>query len=143
MFRFLILFTASILIPFVRAQNNYVIWSSVVVLSAGDHTPLTLGTSPATLTSLGAQQLYLDGQFFRERYITDVTSNQTAAAPLVGLNPYTVDDEQTYVLALDEQYTVASAQAFMQGFYPPFALNTTTSGMIQSTSFLANGTYVS
>ena len=53
---------------------------------------------------------------------------------------------QLVITALDEQYTVASAQAFMQGFYPPLDLSNQTISEIELTNptlVLANSTYVS
>jgi hypothetical protein len=47
-----------------------------------------------------------------------------------------------YILALDTHPTVATAQAFMQGFYPPLILNESTAGMLDPSSVLANKTYV-
>ena len=129
-------------IPLASAQANgsYTVWSSVVFLRSGDRTPLYLGSEPPTLTSLGAQQLYSVGQFFRSRYLNDPSTNTTPTAPIVGLNTYSLDDAQTYVATLDKQYTVTSVQAFMQGFYPPYALNNTFSNAINQ---LADGTKVS
>lgn len=140
---FLFSLTSLLLVSSTYAQEGvYTVWSSVLFLRAGDRTPLVLGPLETALTSLGAQQLYSAGQFFRNRYITDSAANQTAIAPLNGLNVYTQDDLQTYVLALDQQYVTASAQAFMQGFYPPHNLSTVTGNGLDMSNVLANGTYV-
>ena len=138
------LFAAILLIPPSFADSTYTVWSSVVFVRAGDHTPLSLGSLPTTLTSLGAQQLYSVGQFFRSRYITDGTSptEPTAIAPLAGLNEDTQNDQQMYVLASNNQYVSASAQAFMQGLYPPQTLESSTSSTLDIDNVLANGTYI-
>ncbi|GAB7352453.1 hypothetical protein MBLNU459_g2864t1 [Dothideomycetes sp. NU459] len=132
------------------AQVTYTVWSTVLFLRTGDRTPLSLGDIPTTLTPLGSRQLQSVGAFFRERYITssDRTSNTSlGAAPLQGLSAHVPTDAQLYLLALDMQYTAASAQAFMQGFYPPYTLNSSDAGGSAGTDlnelgFLGNGTYI-
>jgi hypothetical protein len=101
-----------------------------------------LGNLPTTLTSLGAQELYASGNFFRNRYVTSAGSNAVDSAPLYGLSANSIDPEQLYVMALDEQFCVASAQAFVQGFYPPYTLNSSMATVLDPTSMLANGSYV-
>ena len=68
------------------------------------------------------------------------------SAVISGLSPNIPDLTQFYTSVLDLEYTLASAQAFMQGFYPPFQLTdnngTGTGELIDPTSFLANGSYV-
>jgi hypothetical protein len=59
-----------------------------------------------------------------------------------GLSANSVDPREMYILALDTHPTVATAQAFMQGFYPPLILNESTAGMLDPSSVLANNTYV-
>jgi hypothetical protein len=49
---------------------------------------------------------------------------------------------QIYILAQDTQATAATAQAFMQGFYPPYVLNESLASMVDHSSVLANGSYV-
>lgn len=83
----------------------------------------------------------------RQRYIADPALNDGATsvadAPLAGLSKYLIEDEQLYLLALDEQWVVASAQAFMQGLYPPYALNNTLGGVLDPLGEVSNGSYVS
>lgn len=145
---------AARLIPTVTAQQEpqYTVWSSVIFSRTGDRTPLVLGDIPTTLTTLGAQQAYSAGQFFRERYIASVpnlfnSTNSTDAtfdkAPLWGLSAQSVDGQQLYALALDTQASVASAQAFLQGFYPPYTISENAAETLDPTSVLANGSYVS
>jgi hypothetical protein len=111
------------------AQDDpeYTVWSSVVLTRTGERSPYILNESPTALTSVGANQAYAAGQFFRTRYITSSTnssSNRTdgsgiGGAPIRGLNADTYDALQTWVLARDQQGISATAQAFLQGFYPP------------------------
>ena len=106
---------------FVHAEvDSYTIHSSVIFARSGERTPQSLGFIPTTLTSLGAQQAYSQGAFIRDRYLTTYSDNNHTNAPLAGLSVYSVDAQQLYALALNEQHIVASAQAFLQGLYPPY-----------------------
>ena len=119
------------LVPVVVAQNlTETIWSSVIVTRNGDSIPL-ISSSPTVLTPLGAQQLYSSGALFRDRYI-----NSNSAIP--GLSKSAIDNSQTFSLSLLADYVEASAQAFIQGLYPP-VINTINSPI----SLLANGSTVS
>ncbi|SMR58636.1 unnamed protein product [Zymoseptoria tritici ST99CH_1E4] len=113
--------------PLAHAQDDpeYTVWSSVVLTRTGERTPDMITDSPTVLTSIGANQAYAAGEFFRNRYIdsnsTDNSTNGvgTARAPIRGLNADTYDSLQTWVLTRDQQYLSATAQAFLQGLYPP------------------------
>ena len=134
--------TAMVAVPQAVLAEQYTVWASVIFARTGDRTPQVLGFSPTTLTSLGAQQQYHSGAFFRERYIDSTTNaNVLNSAPLSGLSADWLDSMQVYIQSLDVQYTVASAQAFLQGLYPPFTLNTSATTLPDS-SILANRTYV-
>ena len=137
-------------LPSTNAQGDsrYTVWSSVVFTRTGERTPAVLGDLPTQLTTLGAQQQYQNGAFFRNRYLTSMGStNGVDGAPISGMSPSIPDMTQIYVAALDYQYTVASAQAFMQGLYPPFQLDNNGSTAIEAVldplGMLANGSYVS
>jgi hypothetical protein len=133
-----------LLTPLSRAQSDsYTVLSAVIFVRSGDRTPKILGDVPTTLTSLGAQQAHAAGSFYRDRYISSAVSKSGVdKAPLHGLSANSVDPREMYILALDTHPTVATAQAFMQGFYPPLILNESTAGMLDPSSVLANNTYV-
>jgi len=135
---------AVLLTPFSRAQSDsYTVLSTVIFVRSGDRTPKILGDVPTTLTSLGAQQAYAAGSFYRDRYVSSAVSKSGVdKAPLHGLSANSVDPRELYILALDTHPTVATAQAFMQGFYPPLILNQSTAGMLDPASILANNTYI-
>ncbi|KAI7067733.1 hypothetical protein KC352_g42896, partial [Hortaea werneckii] len=117
---------ATVLILRTVAADEYTAWASVVFSRGGERTPEVLGHLPTVLTSLGAQQMYQSGSFFRNRYITsslDLMSSDDDDTTLQDLSPDSIDPLQLYVAALDDQWTLASAQAFMQGLYPPYTLN--------------------
>jgi hypothetical protein len=126
--------------------SKYTVWSSVMFTRTGERTPATLGNISTQLTSLGAQQLYTSGSFFRERYLTSMGStNGVDSAPISGISVDIPDVNQIYLFGLNLQYTAASAQAFMQGFYPPFQLTSNDSQIqheLDPLSILANGSYV-
>jgi hypothetical protein len=135
-----------ILIPEAAAQLSYTVWSTVLLTRTGEHTPLIIGNIPTELTSVGAHQAYDAGAFFRNRYVTDrAEQSGVTYAPLVGLDGNYIQALQSHVAALDEQHTVASAQAFLQGFYPPHVLNgnATSGSTIDPIDLLSNNTYVS
>ncbi|KAK5132318.1 hypothetical protein LTR08_009226 [Meristemomyces frigidus] len=135
---------ATLLIPLVAAQEDYIIWASVIYSRTGERTPEVLGFIPTTLTSLGAQQAYNSGSFFRDRYLnTPTIIDGVTSAPLEGLSANTIDVLQLYVSALDLQHSTGSAQAFVQGLYPPFTLNSSAwASQLDPTSQLGNGSYV-
>lgn len=101
-----------------------VIYSSFIYNYNGDRTPLILPTQ-STLTPLGAQQLEAAGSFFRQRYLEE------ANTIIDGIQQDNLDTDQVFVMSLPNQFVVASAQAFMQGLYPPVS---------NATSVLSNGT---
>ena len=138
------LLAAVLLLPSSHAQTNpYTVLSSVVFIRSGEHTPQILTRSPATLTSLGAQQAYKAGSFLRDRYVSSTTSRSGIdKAPLRGLSANSFNPAEVYVLAQDDHPTAATAQAFMQGLYPPLVLNETMASLVDSTSVLANNSYV-
>ena len=145
MFALVVALLATILLtPEAAAQNGsskYTVWSSVLFSRTGERTPIILGDLPTTLTSLGAQQQYASGLFFRERYLTSFVSNLGInSAPIQGIQVDNIDSLELYVNALDYQFNIASAQAFLQGLYPPLDV---TNGSQTGTSKLANGSSVS
>ena len=147
MFALVVAIVATILRTSEAAATNYTVWSSVVFSRTGERTPEVLGFDlPSTLTSLGAQQQYISGSHFRERYLGPYgSSNGVGPAPIQGVNMNEIDVMQLYVAAYDEQYNIASAQAFLQGLYPPYSLTSNDTGvdrMLDPTSVLANNTYV-
>lgn len=138
------LLASAVLANTTSGSSEYTVWSTSIFLRTGDRTPEDLGYLPTTLTSLGAQQAYSAGAFFRDRYTSSVyTSTGVMTAPLQYLSAYSIDPTQLYAIALDEQYSVASAQAFLQGLYPPYTLNDSMAALLDPSSLLANGTYVS
>ena len=138
------LFTLVLAVPPAAADTEaYTVWASAVFARTGERTPEVLGFLPTALTSYGAQQAFDLGSLFRSRYISSAgSSNGWTSAPLQGLSADGIDPMQLYVGTLDQQFSVASAQAFVQGLYPPYQLNASEAKIFDPTSVLANGTYV-
>lgn len=94
----------------------------------GDRTAKAL--PPANLTTLGWQEVYTSGSWFRNQYIA-------ANAPLqiAGVNPNVVKESQITVTAPADIVLENSAQGFLQALYPAL-------GASLGTSILRNGTVV-
>ncbi|KAI0404494.1 phosphoglycerate mutase-like protein [Xylaria palmicola] len=78
----------------------------------GDRTPKAL--APTNLTSLGAEQVYASGSYYRDRYVA-----ADASSPILGLSRDTAALQQLTVTAPVDNVLQNSAQAFLQGLYPP------------------------
>lgn len=106
----------------------------------GDRTPL-YSPELSILTPYGAQQMYKAGSRFRSRYLTNSATASNESTTIRDISSYLLDSEEVTILSTDEQYTIASAQAFMQGLYPPLStsLNYT---RILGVSELANGSNI-
>ncbi|KAK0659969.1 hypothetical protein DIS24_g3722 [Lasiodiplodia hormozganensis] len=115
--------------------------AAVIFTRTGERTPL-LGS--AELTPLGARQAHSQGTVFRQRYIAPQANSVDLRGPeaISNISEYGLMNDQLYVLATDDAYTAATAQAFLQGLYPPYTLNDTAAPALAATAVLANGTYL-
>lgn len=118
------------------------IWATVIFSLYGDRTPYILPQT-YTLTPLGAQQLYNAGSGFRGRYVsTGPSSSPNGVSTLIdGISEFQIDSDQVTMESAADQFIVASAQAFMQGLYPPLQLASNET-FITSQSSLANGSNI-
>lgn len=136
------LLTLAAIVPATHAILTQQVLSSFVYTRYGDRTPL-YSSGNHVLTPYGAQQMYSAGQMFRNRYLRSDFNSLEASTVIRDISQYQLDAAQVNILTTDEQYTVASAQAFMQGLYPPLAedpdLNDT---YISGVSALANGSNI-
>ena len=123
-------------------DTSETIWSSVVITRNGDSIPL-IANEPTVLTPLGAQQLFSAGALFRNRYIAPTDVATYAEYIIDEISTYQLDNSQTFTLSLLDEYVAASAQAFIQGLYPPL-INSFPSGdpIITDVSLLANGSNI-
>ncbi|KAL3421544.1 histidine acid phosphatase [Phlyctema vagabunda] len=137
-------FTAAVLLQLlatiVVAANTQKTWAAVSFVYHGEKQPMT-----GALTTTGAHQLYDAGAVIRARYMGSSSSadeNATATTvtqsnPINGLSASAIDNQQLYLLSRNDDYVAASAQAFMQGLYPPTAVRG------QGSQVLADGSLLS
>ncbi|ORY17634.1 histidine phosphatase superfamily [Clohesyomyces aquaticus] len=92
----------------------------------GDRTPKSL--PPANLTTLGYDEVYTSGQYYRSRYLT-------GSSKIRGINKDIVKLSQLSVTSPVDNVLQSSAVGFLQGLYPPV-------GETMSTQSLANGSDV-
>jgi hypothetical protein len=109
----------ALLATFASAQNETV-WSSVAYVLYGERTPLRTSIDP-NLTPLGAQQLFSLGNVLRARWLDKSVTYPgiTDFKGMQGISQNAIDNSQLDILSMSDEYVVASAQAFMQGLYPP------------------------
>ncbi|WEW60922.1 hypothetical protein PRK78_006410 [Emydomyces testavorans] len=104
-----------------QSETKRKIWSTFIFTTGGDGTPYLSGEA-ATLTSLGARQLFGVGAAIRERYVNSNYNDTVSSSLIDGISPYKLNNSEISVVATSDQLTSASAQAFMQGLYPPLDL---------------------
>lgn len=116
--------------------------SSFVFTRFGDRTPLYLNNDISILTPFGAQQMYNAGSGFRARYLTS-TFDALDSTPIRDISRRRLNADEISILTIDNQYAIASAQAFMQGLYPPLADDSNQNYTDEAgVSDLANGTNI-
>lgn len=112
---------------------------AVAFIRSGERTPTIQRGSPK-LTPLGAQQMHTLGQMFRGRYLGDTKFDGIGHDPISTLRQDIINPDQLFIQALDRPHLYASAQAFMQGLYPPFSLGNGT--FMDGNGILANGSFI-
>jgi hypothetical protein len=119
-------------------NNTHHTLASFVFIRTGERTPI-LRNDTQILTALGAQQMYTLGLDFRTRYIAGDSPRRLGVERITEISVDTIDNDQIWVQTLDKPYLVSSAQAFMQGLYPPHSIS---NGTEKVTNLLADGTYI-
>lgn len=114
--------------------------STFIYMRHGDRTPL-YSPELSILTPYGAQQMYNAGNRFRSRYLTNSPVASNESTTIRDISTYLLNAEEVTILSTDDQYTIASAQAFMQGLYPPLTAASNRSRIL-GVSELANGSNV-
>lgn len=128
-------------------ESEETVWSSVAYILSGESTPLrgSASASGSTLTPLGAQQMLQAGSVFRARYLTlngnltEAQSRLTTQAPIKDIELSAIDNSQLNIAATDDMRTSTSAQAFMQGLYPPAGQSVSNDSGGIAAAQLANG----
>jgi hypothetical protein len=110
-------------------------------IRTGERTP-TVRPSPPVLTALGAQQMFRLGQNLRTRYISGNASASLGVQHIAGMSRDTLNNNQILVQTLDKQYLVSSAQAFMQGLYPPHNIANSNGTGSSTGDLLSNGSAI-
>ncbi|KAJ5620445.1 hypothetical protein N7510_004429 [Penicillium lagena] len=114
------------------------IWGVFSYTLYGDSTPKALASPGArVLTEYGASALYTAGSAFRARYVEYGMSN-AAGTGIQNIEPNMLDSLEVNAFSTPEQFVLASAQAFMQGLYPPLG-QSLGSPYSDLTSQLSNG----
>ncbi|PVI02028.1 phosphoglycerate mutase-like protein [Periconia macrospinosa] len=129
----------------VNDNDLYHTFGSVVFIRSGERTPTSIRAPGAqTLTSLGAQQMLELGANFRRRYLTTVGEPRNFGVQNIeGMSSDILNSDQLYIQTVNKPYLVSSAQAFMQGLYPPHRMNISGNGRSPDPSYtLSNGTNV-
>ncbi|KAI1084621.1 phosphoglycerate mutase-like protein [Whalleya microplaca] len=122
------------------------VWSSFAFVLHGERTPLQ-GKLDPSLTPLGAQQLYSQGQLFRARYLSnsslsDEDNSLTTNSPITGIEQQALDNTQLSIFSTTDDFVTGSALAFIQGLYPPVTRSFAYSNGGVNASTLANGTQI-
>jgi hypothetical protein len=121
----------------VASQAQQTTWGTVVMSLNGERTPNIADAFP-NLTPLGAQQAVSAGSAIRTRYLLEGPGdNVTPSYPISGISTDKIVNTQLYLLAADDDYIAASAQAFMQGLYPPVG-----DPIVNQEAILANGSLI-
>ncbi|OQD81512.1 hypothetical protein PENANT_c027G11510 [Penicillium antarcticum] len=115
-----------------QSYGNEKVWGVFAYTVFGDSTPEVLSDS-RTLTEYGASEMAAAAAAFRYRYVS-TSGNDASDSGIQNISPSILDSKDVRVLSTADQYVAASAQAFMQGLYPPVDMNTTGAQ-------LANGSY--
>lgn len=116
----------------VSAQDSHSIekvWGVFAFTVHGDSKPSAL-TSSRTLTDYGANELAAAASDFRSRYVSGGSDTG-----IQNISPIILDSNDVDVLSTTDQNIVGSAQAFMQGLYPPLGSMNISSGQIANGSF--------
>lgn len=102
-----------------QLKTEPIIWSSVVFTYHGEVTPTFQDATTPFLTPLGANQLYNSGSIVRDRYLNSTATQITLGVPINGLSDQHIVNNQMQIWSTSDEFVIGSAQAFMQGLYPP------------------------
>lgn len=114
--------------------NTPITWAAFVYTFYGEKVPV-LQDPPFQLTPYGANQLVDAGSLIRDRYISSNSTNSSSpnSGPIHGISQLNIDNDQLNILSTTDSYVVQSAEAFMQGLYPPAG------AVVDAESVLSNG----
>jgi hypothetical protein len=122
-------------------NDSYHPHAAFAFVRTGERTPLFRNGSPV-LTALGAQQMFRLGQNLRTRYISGDAPAGLGVQQIPGMSPDALNNDQVLVQTSDDPHLVASAQAFMQGLYPPHNIANSNGTGSSIGSLLSNGSAI-
>jgi hypothetical protein len=113
------------------SQSTEKVWGVYAFTVYGDSKPPVISSS-RTLTDYGANELAAAASNFRSRYISRSGISETG---IQNISPIILDSNDVNVLSTSDQNVVGSAQAFMQGLYPPLGtMNVSSSQKVNGSS---------
>src|ERR1700712_972659 len=104
---------------FASALAQETVYAAYIFHRHGDRTPKSL--PPTNLTTLGYDQILSAGTYYHNRYISGSSPQHIA-----GISSGIVKNSQIAVSAPLDTVLQNSAQAFLQGLYPPVGQQTET-----------------
>ncbi|CAG7919063.1 unnamed protein product [Penicillium olsonii] len=117
-----------------QSQPSEKVWGVYAFTVNGDSKPSVISSSKP-LTDYGANELVTAASAFRSRYISKSGISETG---IQGISPIILDSNDVNVLSTTDQNVIGSAQAFMQGLYPPLgAMNVSSTQKVNSSFELA------
>lgn len=107
------------ILPVVAQDQTARVWAVFAYTVNGERIPKVFPRHPKSLTPYGAYQLHEAGSAFRERYVALDGVDSDTSKRIVNLAPELLNTEDVKVASTPDIAVLASAQAFMQGVYPP------------------------
>ncbi|KAL4968759.1 uncharacterized protein BDV14DRAFT_187543 [Aspergillus stella-maris] len=122
-------------------QQTQHTWAVYAYTTNGESIPKVF-PRPRALTAYGAHQLESAGIAFRNRYVSMAHATEMGSTKIENLSPYLLDNDDVKIGATADAAVLVSAQAFMQGAYPP--LDTSFNSSIYNAELeLADGSMIS
>jgi hypothetical protein len=126
-------------LPALAHNVTQTVWGVFAYSIYGDSTPDVV-YPPGKLTAYGASGVHTAGSSFRDRYVAMYPQALPQNLRVQDLSEYSLHQDEVSVLSAANLPAITSAQAFMQGLYPPFE---TSFGepYVEPSSQLANGSH--
>jgi hypothetical protein len=115
--------------------------AAFALVRTGERTPILQRGNPV-LTAFGAQQMFTLGQNLRTRYITGNVPEGLGVQHITGISTDTLNNNQISVQTSSQPHVVSSAQAFMQGLYPPHNIANSNGTGSSTGDLLSNGSAI-
>src|SRR6186713_1372765 len=117
------------------------IWGVITINTFGERVPL-LSPDYSVITPTGANQMNDAGRGFRNRYITPTNVSIDGNRTILNISQYEIDNRQILNYGLNTIFVDQSAQAFLQGLYPPLNVSTPNNSGYSSLGRLASNRMV-